>query len=66
MDITEASRVARIFGYYVTQGRDGIFIQRTRNGDCMALVKASGEIIPYHDEYDAQDHLVVKSLRGHF
>lgn len=62
-DIAEAARVARTYGYFVTQGIDGaVFIQRKRDGDSIALVCKGGNITPYVDDYDAQDHLVASAL----
>jgi hypothetical protein len=63
--IAEAAQIARVYGYFVTTGNDGgVFIQRTRNGDSVALIRANpiGEILPYADDYGAQDHLVATAL----
>lgn len=65
--ISEAAQIAAVYGYGVTQGNDGgVFIMRpgVRRGDSIALIKdnATGEIVPYADDYGAQDHLVATAI----
>lgn len=65
--LNEAANIAHIYGYGVTAGNDGgVFIMRpgVRRGDSVALIKknATGEIVPYADDYNADDHLVATAI----
>lgn len=68
MTESDANTLVSQYGYKASKVPLGYFITRKYPhglyGCAVALVTAKGNIVPYADDYGAQDHLAASALAG--